>query len=147
MFKRIKQRWHNWQEQRFLKRHGCTSRVQYDRMYDPDHNEMATRVQDFYHGYPYVHCFEDYRHYVYQLIADYGPAGCKYGHTEIHRWAELNCQGKVRFDFLRVHKQGAVGWDGAVTEEWWINEISGSDLIFVGFKDERDYIFFKLKWV
>lgn len=146
MFNRLKQRYQAWQERRFLKRHGCTSRAQYERIYDPDHNAWADRTQDYYHGYPYVHCFEDYRHYIYQMLADYGPGGRIYGHSEVDKWARENCLDKVRFDFLRVHKQGAIGWDGSVTEEWCINEISGSDLIFVGFKDERDYIFFKLRW-
>jgi hypothetical protein len=146
MFETIRQRYQAWQERRFLRRHGCENRTQYERMYDPDHNCLASRIQDYYHGYPYVYCFENYNHYIYQVIADYGPGGRRWGHNVIHAWAEEHSQDKVRFDFLRVHKPGAVGWDGSVTREWWINEISGQDLAFVAFKDERDYLYFMLRW-
>jgi len=143
MFKTIRQRYQEWQERRFLRRHGCDNRAQYERMYDPDYNARATRTSDYYHGYPYVYCFEDYRHYIYQVIADYGPGGVVYGHTEIHRWAEANCQDKVRFDFLRVKKSDH---NRMGTYDSDINEISGQDLVFVAFKSERDFSFFMLRW-
>jgi hypothetical protein len=143
MVETIKRQYQEWQERRFLRRHGCDNRTQYERMYDPDYNARATRTRDYYHGYPYVHCFEDYRHYIYRVIADYGPGGVVYGHTEIHQWAEANCQDKVRFDFLRVnkfdhHRMGTYDSD--------INEISGQDLVFVAFKNEQDYLMFLLRW-
>jgi hypothetical protein len=112
-------------------------------MYDPDYNARATRTRDFYHGYPYVHCFEDYGHYIYRVIADYGPGGVIYGHTEIHQWAEANCQDKVRFDFIRVNKSGHTRMG---TYDCDINEISGQDLVFAAFKNEQDYLVFLLRW-
>lgn len=146
MLQRLKQQWRAWQDRRFLKRHGCDSWAEYHRVYDPDYNCRADRVNDFYHGYPHVYCFDDQRHYVYHLIADYGPGGCRWGHGVIHDWVNQNSQDKARFDFLRVHKQGAVDWDGSVTEEWLINGICGQDLIFVAFKNEQDYLHFLLRW-
>ena len=143
MFETIQQRYQAWQERRFLRRHGCENRTQYERMYDPDYNARAARTRDYYHGYPYVYCFEDYDHYLYRVIADYGPGGVVYGHTEIHRWAEANCQDKVRFDFLRVNKSDH---NRMGTHDWNINEISGQDLVFVAFKNEQDFTFFMLRW-
>ena len=143
MFTKIQQRYQEWQERRFLRRHGCENRTQYERMYDPDYNARATRTRDYYHGYPYVYCFEDYNHYIYHPIADYGPGGVRSGHTEIRRWAKENCQDKVRFDFLRVNKSDHTRMG---TYDSDINEISGQDLVFVAFKSERDFTFFMLKW-
>jgi hypothetical protein len=54
-----------WSDQRFLKRHGCETREEYDRKYDPDVVHRATRIKNFYHGYPYVYCFEDHNHNIY----------------------------------------------------------------------------------
>jgi hypothetical protein len=147
MFEKIQQRYQAWQERRFLKRHGCTSRAQYERMYDPDHDYRAIRTSDYYHGYSYVYCFEDYSHYIYRQIADYGPGGVRSGHTDIRRWAQENCQDKVRFDFLRVCQQHAIGLNGQVDSEWHINENAGQDLIFVAFKSESDATLFVLRWV
>jgi hypothetical protein len=146
MFETIQQRYQAWQERRFLRRYGCTSRAQYEKMYDPDHNARATRTSDYYHGYPYVYCFEDYSHYIYQPIADYGPGGVRSGHTDIRRWAQENCQDKVRFDFLRVCQQHAIGLNGQADPEWHINGIGDRDMIFVAFKSERDFAFFMLRW-
>jgi hypothetical protein len=143
MFTKIQQRYQEWQEQRFLQRHGCDNRAQYERMYDPDYNARATRTRDYYHGYPYVYCFENHSHYIYQVIADYGPGGCRYGHTEIHQWAEEHSQDKVRFDSLRVNKSdhNRMGTYNCDTDE-----ISGQDLVFAAFKNEQDYLMFLLRW-
>ena len=146
MLQTILKWWQNKKEQRFLRRHGCENRVQYERRYDPDHNGLATRTRDYYHGYPYVYCFENYRHYIYQVIADYGPGGVVYGQTEIYQWAQENCQDKVRFDFLRVCQQHAIGVDGQADPEWHINGIGDRDMIFVAFKSEQDFTFFMLRW-
>ena len=143
MFQRLKHQWRAWQDRRFLKRRGCDSWAEYHRVYDPDYNARATRTQDYYHGYPYVYCFENHNHYIYRVIADHGPAGVVYGHTEIHRWAEANCQDKVRFDFLRVNKSDH---NRMGTYDCDINEISGQDLVFAAFKNERDYLHFVLRW-
>ena len=143
IFQRLEQSYREWRDRRFLKRRGCDSWAEYHRVYDPDYDIRASRIQDYYRGYPHVHCFDDHRHYVYQMIADHGPAGVVYGHTEIHRWTEANCQDKVRFDFLRVKKSDH---NRISTYDWDINEISGLDLVFVAFKNEQDYLVFLLRW-
>jgi hypothetical protein len=143
MFERLKQQWQAWQDRKFLRRHRCDSWAEYHRIYDPDYNCHADRIGNFYHGYPYVYCFENHNHYIYQMIADYGPGGCRYGYHIARDWTEEHSQDKVRFDFHRVFKQPEYG---TVTEEWWINEIGGQDLVFAAFKNERDYLMFTLRW-
>lgn len=54
MIKYLKQKYLDWKEHRFLKKHGCVDRAHYERKYDPDYNPRATRVKDYYHGYPYI---------------------------------------------------------------------------------------------
>jgi hypothetical protein len=143
MFQRLKQQWQAWRDRRFLKRHRCGSWAEYHRIYDPDYNCRASRIRDFYHGYPYVYCFEDYKHYSYQMIADYGPAGCKWGYNVIHQWTEEHSQDKARFDFLRVNKSDH---DRIGTYDYDINDIAGQDMVFAAFKNERDYLVFIMRW-
>jgi hypothetical protein len=130
---KIKQCYLNWQEKRFLKKHGCKNREQYDRLYDPDFNMKASKIKDHYYGYPYVHCITDRDHTIY--FWDLGWDGWKV----IHTWCKEHCKDKFRIDFLRVIKD-------SYTDEWEINEIGGSDYIFIAFKDEIDMIWFKLRW-
>ena len=139
-------RYCEWKDRRFLKKHGCKTWAQYNKQYDPDYNLRASRIRDFYHGYPYIYCFDNYKHYAYQKIGDYGPGGIITGIDEIQKWVSNNTKNKTRFDFLRVIKVGAVHLDNTTSEEWWINEIGGGDLIFVAFKEERDYLIFSLRW-
>jgi len=130
---KIKHRYLNWKEKRFLKKHGCENRAQYERRYDPDYNIRASRIKEYYHGYPYVHCVTDRDHtaYFWDLGWD--------GQHVIHKWCKENCKDKFRMDFLRVLKD-------RYTSEWHINELGGGDYIFIAFKDDRDMMWFKLRW-
>lgn len=132
MIDQIKQRYREWKEQRFLKKHGCETWEQYHRRYDPDYNIRATRIKDYYHGYPYQHCFENRQHQIYWW--DLGIDGSK----EIVDWCEENCEDKFRFDCLRVIKNY---WG-----KWEVNEISGGDYCFVAFKNKQDFLMFMLRW-
>jgi hypothetical protein len=128
--------WHReWKDSRFLKRHGCNSWKEYNRKYDLDYNPRATRLKDFYHGYPYFYCFENHEHDVYYW--DLGLNGAYF----VDKWCRENCTGKYRFDFHRAIK--APWYDN----EWSINEIGGGDYIFVAFKNEQDYLLFLLGWL
>lgn len=115
-----------------LHKEGFKTQAQYDRYYDPDYNIRATRVKDYFHGYPYLHCFENRTHQIYWWDMAYD------GSREIVEWCEENCQDKFRFDALRVIKDY---WG-----EWTVNEIGGGDYYFVGFKDKLDAFNFKLRW-
>lgn len=143
ILQKIQQRWQAWRDRKFLDRHNCDTWEEYHRVYDPDYDPRASRIRDYYHGYPYVYCFENLGHYSYKLIYDYGPGGIRHGFNEIQQQVKNSAKHKVRFDFLRVHKQGA---NGNVEEEWWINEIGGEDFLFVAFKNEQDYLMFMLRW-
>lgn len=153
LFNRVKERYQSWKDQRFLKKHGCVSWDQYHFRFDPDVNSRATRVADYYHGYPFVFCAEASNHYAYQLLADYGPGGTIYGYHNIVDWCKANTKQKHRTDILRVFKQHGLShnpsnntMDWIETPEWWINEIGGSDLLFFAFKSEKEYNWFMLRW-
>lgn len=103
---------------------------------DPDFNRMASRVKDMFHGYPFVlQCTSSS---FYQITADYGPGGMICTYDEAFDWAHKNLSDKFKPAFLRVLQD----WNG----DWTVNEIGGADYIFIGFKNEQDYLWFKLKW-
>jgi hypothetical protein len=130
----IKEKYHAWKERRFLKRHGVETWEQYNRQYDPDINWRATRVNDFYHGYPYVYCFENREHEVYywDLAVD--------GTYVVDNWCKENCKGKFRLDCHRVIKYPST------SNRWEFNDLGGGDYIFAAFKNPKDYTWFVLRW-
>jgi len=133
MIKYLKQKYVDLKEYRFLKAHGCETRAQYERWYDPDYNLIACRVKDYYHGYPYIYRFDNREHTIYFWDLGYN------GHYVINKWCKENLKDKFRMDFLRVFQD-------SYTQEWHINEIGGDDYIFIAFKDERDMVWFTLRW-
>jgi hypothetical protein len=138
VIRRLKARLRKWKSDRFLKKHGCSYWWQYNKRYDTDYKGHATRIEDVYHGYPYVHCFVDRKHYAYEILYDYGPGGYRDGIHDIMEWCSKNCDDKFRFDYQRVLQTH----DG----KWETNEIAGGDYLFATFKDEKDYLLFLLRW-
>lgn len=134
MYKKIIAWYQDWREQRFLRKHGCKNREQYNRMYDPLYNPRATRLLDFYHGYKYIYCFENHKHEIYYLDLAWD------GSFVVTEWCKENLSGKWRFDVHRAMKYPSTG------NEWEINVIGGGDYIFAAFTDERDYMLFTLRW-
>ena len=125
----LKSRYDDWRERRFLRKHGCYNREQYNLKYDLLYNPRATRLVDYYHGYKYIYCFENHKHDNISLL------------TVVTLWClEENLSGKWRFDVHRAIKYPSTG------NEWEINEIGGGDYIFAAFTDERDYMLFLLRW-
>lgn len=122
-----------------LHRHGYKDWDMYLRMTDPDILWRASRVKDFYHGYPYYYRFER-GHRAYNLLYDYGPGGHRYVVNDIQDWCEANIKGKYRFDAHRVMCAASTGY------EWEFNELGGGDYYYAAFKDERDYLWFLMKW-
>jgi len=59
--------------------------------------------------------------------------------TPLLNWCEKNCMHKYRSEWERVIQDPFTG-------EYLPNCIGGSDELFFGFKDERDYIMFTLRW-
>ena len=138
--RRILARLRKLRAERKLKKSGYKSWEHYRRWNDPDTLCRATRVKDFYHGYKYVHCFEDRNHYAYELLYDYGPGGIKYGDDEIVEWLDKNAKFTSRIDMHRVIKCPATA------DQWEFNDLGGGDYIFVAFKEEKDYMMFLLRW-
>ena len=129
IIQKLKSSYDDWRERRFLRKHGCKNREQYNLKYDPLHNPRANRLVDFYHGYKYIYCFENHKHDKISLL------------TVVTIWClEENLSGKWRFDVHRAIKYPSTG------NEWEINEIGGGDYIFAAFTDERDYMLFTLRW-
>lgn len=137
---RIRARIRRWKAERKLKRSGYTSWEQYRRNRDPDLWRVASRVKDFYQGYPYVYCFEDRNHYAYELLYDYGPGGIKYGSDDIYDWLDKNATFTSRLDVHRVIKYPST------SNQWEFNDLGGGDYVFAAFKNERDYVHFLLRW-
>jgi hypothetical protein len=129
-----------WRDNRFLKRHGCDTWQEYHYRFDPDRDIRCSRVKDYYHGYPYWYVFERSEHYCYKLLYDLGPGGFRYGYHDIIDWCQDNVKGKHRIDFLRVINVPATAY------QWEINELGGGDHIFVAFKEEKDYLWFLMRW-
>lgn len=118
----------------FLKKHHCDSWEQYNRHYDSDINWRSSRVRDFYHGYPFFYCFENRQHDIYSW--DLGYDGC----YVVNLWCKEHCSDKYRTDMFRVIKCPAT------SNQWVMNDLGGSDYMFIAFKNEHDAFKFMLKW-
>lgn len=126
----LKNRWDFYQHRAYLKRRGWTEE-QYQQFYDPLRNERATYVKDYYHGYPYWHCYQSSRCEPFTRYPTWIAA-----YDAIRGWCESNCQGRWRHDILRAEK---------IYDEWQLNEMGG-DALFFAFENERDFTMFVLKW-
>lgn len=138
MISRLTEQYRRWRDRRFLRKHDCSSWRQYHRVYDPGYRASGNRVSDVYPGYTHVYCFDNHDHFVYKLMADYGPGGDHYGFHDVQNWCDKNLQSRHRMDLMRVIKN--------YRDEWEVNELGGSDFVFVAFEDERDYLSFLLRW-
>ncbi len=136
----IRDRYNKWKEDRFLKKHNCRNRKEYERRFDPDYIPWAPQIRNYYNGYKHIHCFENYENFVYKRIYDYGPGGYRDGFHEICDWCEENLSGKWRYDILRVMKAPSTA------NQWEVNELGGGDHWFFAFMDDEDYFMFKLQW-
>ena len=136
----LKTKFNAWREDRFLKKHRCRTRKEYERKHDPDYEPRAIMIDYYYRGYKFVHCFDNHKGYAYTTLYDYGPGGYGTGQDEIYKWCEENLQGKWRCDCLRAIRAPST------SNQWAINEIGGMDHWFFAFKNLEDYFIFKLQW-
>jgi len=128
----LKGRWDFYRHAAFLKKTGWTEK-QYQHFKDPDRNESASRIKDYYHGYPYIVVFESSQGDPWTRYPSWVQA-----YNAIQEWCHLNCDSKFRSDIHRVIKDC---WGN-----WVLNDIGGSDALFFVFKDVNDAFMFKLKW-
>jgi hypothetical protein len=135
MIKQLKERWKGYKEKRFLENYGCKSWREYERKYDDDIGPRARWAHTYYHGYPHVLPIDP------QNFIDWVNGGRHPYHELVEKmmeWCEQNCQGKWRNDWHRGF------WDHGGNYEF--NGISGGDVMFFAFKEESDYVWFKLAW-
>lgn len=142
---RIKARIRKWKAERKLEKSGYGSWRIYRHNRDPDVIHHADKVSDFYSKYKYV-CRFDPTHHAYQCIADWGPGGLRFGYEDMRDWCELKCRFKYRMDIHRVYRQTGIGINGDTQEDWWFNDIGGSDFVYFAFMNQQDYVHFMLRW-
>lgn len=132
---KIKYRFLEWKYDRILKKSGFSSWEHYLRANDPDFYFPGRTVKDKLFGYPYI-AKADYKKLPVRYDALWGPIT----HWEhLIEWCNQYCKGKYRTHYDRVIVDHA--------GQYVPNEIGGYDELFVGFKDERDYTLFVLKWL
>lgn len=128
----LKSRWDFYRHAAYLKKKGWTEEI-YQNYHDPDRNERASRIKDYYHGYPYITVFESSRGDPWTRYETWIDA-----YHAIEEWCKENCKDKWRTDIHRVIKDY---WD-----EWSLNDVGGGDALFFAFKSQEDAFMFKLKW-
>jgi hypothetical protein len=124
--KELKERYKGYKEKRFLETHGCKTWRQYERKHDSDIGPLARVIKNYYHGYPHVWGVPVDNHHPIHTI------------DKMEKWCEQNCQGKWRNDWHRGFYDNYGNFE--------INIIGTGDHMFFAFKDERDYIWFTLRW-
>lgn len=133
-----------YKEQKFLREHGCETWEQYNDIHDPDRDPKKIFLKHIYHGYPYIHVFEDKNHYAYQLLHVFHP---RYGIDEINEWCKDNANHKFRIDGMNVIKT-VKGWRSLLMTDIAKDNslIRFKPYAVVAFKDQADYILFCLRW-
>jgi hypothetical protein len=138
---RIKYLYLEWSWDRVLKRSGCASWESYFRKNDPDFNVHAKTVKQQFAGYPYVAQIPESR---VDLVIDPWFGVIRNVET-LYKWCAHNCSKKHRLEWIKVvHNQN---------DDWYIVDslyrhanFAHEAHAFVGFKDERDFLIFTLKW-
>ena len=145
ILRRIKAYYKLTKNQRFLKKHGCTTWRQYNRLFDPDVINRATLVSQYYHGYPYLCYFEE--------APPASQGDWRVWYQNMRAWCEKNCEDKFREDIHRVIRERGLihnEYDDTITwseiDEFSMNDVAGWDILFFAFKSEKDLIWFKLTW-
>ena len=123
-----------WRWDLVLKRSGHTAWVHYFRHADPDFQYRGQTVREQFSGYPYL-AIVPYAHLTVEVCGMWGPVASGRGVVD---WCNRNCRGKFRPQWERVIQDNA--------GQYCPNGIGGADELFFGFKDERDYIMFILRW-
>lgn len=144
---RLKARIRKYRAQKKLKKSGYSSWRHYRHNCDTDIFPHADKVSNFYSSkYKYIHRIDSYKHYAYQCVGDYGPGGLVFGYDHMRDWCELKCRFKYRADIHRVYSQTGIGINGETEEDYWFNDIGGTDFAYFAFQDEQDYIHFMLRY-
>ena len=134
MLKYTKYKYLEWRWDRVLKKSGHASWESYLRHNDPDFNIRGYTVRDQFCGYPYVSAVP-FKH----LDTNFEPLwGSIVSGQHIIKWCEKHCKKKFRWQWERVIMTH--------NNQYQQNGIAGADELFFGFKDDRDYTLFLLRW-
>jgi hypothetical protein len=128
----LKNKWSFYRHAAYLKNQGWTEE-QYQDYKDPDRNQRASRIKDYYHGYAHIVAFESSQGDPWSRYPTWIQA-----YTAIETWCKENCEDKWRTDIHRVIKDYWGNWE--------LNDIAGGDVLFFAFKNDNDAFMFKLKW-
>ena len=131
MFRQIKYRYLEWKWDRILKKSGLKTWENYFYRNDPGLDFSKLSLDEIFVDYPHV-CLVKRSHLGLSVDGMWGPI---FDCNNILNWCEKNC--KKKFTHVWYHKV----FDHA-------SQYTSPDLdaLAVGFKDERDYIWFCLKW-
>jgi hypothetical protein len=130
----IKYRYLEWQWDRVLKKSGHTHWESYLRYNDPDFNIRGRTVREQFSGYPYV-AVVDYQHLEARVDAMWGEI---WNGSTVEDWCKKYCKGKYRWQWERVIQDH----EG----QYLPNGLGDTNELFFGFKLERDYLMFTLRW-
>lgn len=144
---RLRARYRKWSAERKLEKSGYRSWRAYRHNRDNDVYPRADKVSDFYSDkYKYIYRIDNYKHFAYECVRDYGPGGLVFGYEDMRDWCELKCRFKYRMDIHRAYKQTGIGINGDTHEDYWFNDIGGSDFVYFAFQNEQDFAHFLLRW-
>jgi len=130
----IKYRYLEWQWDRVLRKSGFTNWYQYFRANDPDYFAPGRTVPDQLFGYPHI-ALVPFRNLETVFEPMWGPVDRA---DHITTWCDRNCRSKYRWHWERVIQDHA--------GQYLPDGVGGTDELFFGFKDERDYLMFTLRW-
>lgn len=130
----IKYKFLEYKWDRVLKRSGCDNWEIYFRKNDLDYWYRGQTVKEQFCGYPHV-ALVSYKHLECNIDTMWGEM---WNGNAVAEWCKQHCRGKFRWQWERV----TVDHLGQYTP----NGVGGTDELFFGFKDERDYMLFLLRW-
>lgn len=95
-------------------------------------------MKAFYNDYPYVVAFTDHKHPIYSAT-DYGLYVEDTGLLMVKDWCVKNCKGMFRFDVEPV-----VYYNDNLDDV--IRNPLGDVVVFAAFVDNKDFMWFMLRW-
>jgi hypothetical protein len=130
----LKYKFLEWKWDRILKKSNHSSWEQYLRWNDPDFDIRGRTIKQQFFGYPHV-AVVGFKHLDSTVDPMWGEI---WNGKRVDDWCNSNCRGKYRWHWERVIMDHMGQYEP--------NGIGGTDELFFGFKDERDYMLFLLRW-
>lgn len=128
----IKYLYLEWSWDRVLRQYDSWTHYQF--MNDPDWNPSGINIREQLFGYPYIAEIPE-KYIELQFDPFWGPFE---QFTKITNWCDKYCNHKYGPAWKRVIKNHE--------DQYVRNGAGSSDQLYFGFKDERDYIMFVMRW-